>query len=652
MPRKKKEPKKSASVGKRDSDEQFIIRMRERLDRSVTNEKDERTRGIDDTKFINGEQWDESVKSQRGKGRLCLTINKLPASLDQIDGDIRLNKPGIKVKAVDSVADPETASVLEGLVRYIERTSGAGRVYSYAGVHSAAGGRGAWRVLTKYVTDSGFDQDIVIERIINPYAVYFDPTAINDDKQDGQYFFIVSDIPKEEYKERYKHDPVDFEVDGSEFANWQTETSVRVAEYYYKEKVGEREIHLLEDGALAEGPTRSEIKRTRKVPVYKIKWAKVDGKRVLDREDVPGNMFPIVLTWGKQLCIDGKVEVRGIARYSKDAQRLYNYFRSNDAEAAALQPKQPYLMPDTCLGQYKDVWDKSIDENYPYLPYKVDPSNPNLRPVRERPGMASGANREQIMVSDSEIRDTVGIQKAALGMESNEKSGVAIEQRKMESDTGQFAYLDNLAAGVRVTGKIIVGMIPEVFDTERQLRILGKDFKEKLVNVNDGQGIDLTVGRYDVDIDSEGSYSTQREEFQQKIERMLPQIPQEQIAVISDILFQMQDFPRADDIAERIKKTIPPEILGNDAPQEDEQPIGPTSPEGEPLPAEQPDPMMMAELQAKEIELQTAQVKLEQEQAKLEGMRIDNELKGDTKKEDIMALVEEMMNEEESEATE
>lgn len=659
--------KSSASVGTPTTGDTFLSAMRARLDLSVTNESTEREKGQADTKFINGEQWTTSVKTQRGKGRLCLTINKMPTFLDQIDGDMRLNAPGLKIKAVDNDADPDTADVIEGLVRYIQRSSAATKIHSYAGVHLSAGGRGAWRVLTDYVDDNSFEQDIRISRIINAYSVYFDPAAEQDDKQDGMYMFLVTDMSREEYKDLYDQDPVDFETDGAELSNWQTESTVRVAEYFYKEKTEEKTIYLLRDGSVVDKkPNDGNVIRARKVFAHKIKWAKVDGKRVLETGDIPGDMFPIILVWGKQLCVDGKIESRGIVRHAKDAQMLYNYFRTNDAEAVALQPKQPYMMPDVCIGAYKDVWDKSHDENYPYLPYKVDPTNPSLKPYREPPAMASQGNQLQIQIADNEMRDTVGIQKAALGQESNEQSGIAIQRRKQESDTGQYAFLDNLADGIRTEGKIIVGMIPFIYDTEKQIRILGKDMKEKIIGINDGAGVDLTVGKYDVDISTEGSYSTQREEFQEKLDGIMPHMAPEQVAVISDIVFEMMDFSRADDIAARLKKLIPPQILeadeSGDVMQSGEG--GMVGPDGQPIPQEgmeqpQPDPVAMAEeqrlnaesdlllvkLQGEQAKLEITQVKLQQEQVRLAGMELENDLKVKVEKKDIQVLVEEMMDE-------
>jgi len=646
------------------SDDAFILLMNQRLDRSVINEEPERTAGEADTKFINGEQWDKNVIEQRGKNRLTVTMNKMGTSLDQIDGDIRLSTPGIKVKAVDDDSDPDTADVIEGLIRYVQRNSKARKVHSYAGLHAAAGGRGAWRVLTKYVSDDSFRQEIIIKRITDPYSVYYGVGAEDDDKQDGQYFFIMAAISGEEYKEKYKHEPIDFERDGKKLAaNWQSEGLVRVAEYFYKEKIGEKKIHQFEDGTVVEDSEdidKNLIKDTRTVATYKIKWAKVDGKRVLERGDIPGNMFPVVLTWGKQLCVSGKLEVRGIARHAKDAVRLENYFWSNEAEALALQPKQPYMMPDVCMtDDYRKIWDKANDENYPYLPYKYNKDHPNAKPHREVRALAGAGNQNMIMMLAEAQRDTIGIQKAALGKESNETSGVAIQRRKQESDTGQFAYIDNLSDAQVTEARIILGMIPEIFDYETQLKILGKDMKEKVITVNDqiakdgNKPINLTIGKYDIDITAEGSYSTQREEFQEKLAVLLPLIPPEHIAMIDDLLFEMQDFHRADDIAARLKKLLPPELQESEDDMDENNPGSPeqmVDENGNPIVEE--DPAMIAEQQAQQqamelqnIELEMAQIKRDQEQAKLDGLRLENDRKKELSKEAIQALIRELIKE-------
>ena len=628
---KEKAPKKSAAVETKPIKADHMQEIRAQMDRSVINEQDERDQGNADTKFINGEHWTSEAKASR-KGRPCLTINDLPTYLDQIDGAIRSNKPGITVHGVDSVSDPATALVISGLVRRIERQSSASRVYGYAGLHTAAGGRGAFRVVTEFSNDEDMDQEIFIRKIKNPYSVFYDPDALQDDKQDGQYFFIVEDISVDSYNRKYKGSPIDFSTAGAGFNNWRSGEKVRVAEYFYRKQVDTKTIYVLEDGSLSkEAGENGKYKRKREIPITEIWWEKVDGKSILEGPiKVNGPMFPVVLVWGKELCVDGKVEVRGIARHSKDAVRMYDYWRSSHTETVALAPKNPYLIADTLLGEYGDVWKKAADELYFYLPYKTDPNNPTLRPFREQPPTGSPGMLQEIALAGQDKKDTIGIQDAMLGKKSNERSGVALRERRQTGELGHYAYVDNTGEGVKTCGKIVVGMIPFVFDRKKTIRILGPDYKEKIVGINgepnkDGKIYNLSVGKYDVDIDVGPSYSTQRDEFVDKMGQILPNMTPERVDMISDILFDEMDMPRADEIAKRFRKTLPPGLLDDpveDDDNKDSSMLG--GAEGSPPPnmpaPPPPDPLM-------ELKVQEQTLKNEQEATKLKGLELENQIK-------------------------
>jgi hypothetical protein len=603
----------------------------EDLDIAIQNEHDERARGQEDISFINGDQWPSDVVDTRRK-RVKLTINKMPAFLDQIDGDLRLNKRGIKVQAVDSYADEDRASIISGLIKHIEYASNASRVYAYAGMHAAAGGRGAWRILAQYVDDITFQQEIRIQRIIDAYTVYYDPAAIEEDKQDGRFFFVVADMPKKIFEQTYKREAVDFNTAGTNtlVRHWLQDNTVRVAEYFFRKQVGTKTLYLLKTGEITNQPLeaidRDLIQDRRDIPISEIWWTKLDGSGIIEEpRKIAGTMFPIVLVWGKELCVNGKLEIRGLARHAKDPQRMYNYWRSAHTELIALAPKQPYIMPDTVIGPYKEIWDKAASENYPYLPYAPDPNNPNLRPFKEPPTMPSSGMLQEIQLADRDLRDTVGIHKAALGMTSNETSGVAIARRESQSDTGQYAYIDNTLAAIQTSGRIIVNMIPDIYNTERTIRIIGEDAKEKLVrlgiqNLQD-KIYDLSIGKYDVAIDASPSYATQREELVAKLQALLPSMPQEQIAIVTDILFDSLDMPGAAKIAERLKKLLPEHILSEDEriPKTEEQlQMEEEAKQQQAMQMQQAAELEQMKVAIEQLKLQTQQMKLQTEQAQIE----------------------------------
>lgn len=88
-----------------------------------------REQALEDIKFGRlGDQWPEGVrKTRQDEGRPCLTVNRLPSFVRQVVNDARQNRPGISVHPVDSGADYDTAQVIGGLIRAIERQQrGAG----------------------------------------------------------------------------------------------------------------------------------------------------------------------------------------------------------------------------------------------------------------------------------------------------------------------------------------------------------------------------------------------------------------------------------------------------------------------------------------------------------------------------------------------
>jgi len=173
-------------------------------------------------------------------------------------------------------------------------------------------------------------------------------------------------------------------------------------------------------------------------------------------------------------------------------------------------------------------------------------------------------------------------------------------------------------------------MIPYIYDRKKTERILGPDYKEKVVGINgeankDGKIYNLSVGKYDVDIDTGPSYSTQRDEFVDKMGQILPNMTPERVDMISDILFDEMDMPRADEIAKRFRKTLPPGLLDDpveDDDNKDSSMLG--GAEGSPPPnmpaPPPPDPLM-------ELKVQEQTLKNEQEATKLKGLELENQIK-------------------------
>lgn len=552
-----------------------IIRLaRKRISEAYSADLENRDRAADDLRMVTGDHWPEEVRREReAEGKPCLTFNGLAQFVRQVTGQIRGMNPAIRVVPADSTANEEIADIYAGLIRQIETHCDAASIYEQAAESAASCGIGHWRIRSDYIEGDTFDQEILIERIHNPFAVFWDPMAKDPTRADAEYCFVVEEMALEAFREAYPDAAIDNVTSDNTpgaFTGWSSTDTVTVAEYFWAE-YEEYTIGLLPDGRIMRDPKPPEMfVKTRKVMGRVIKWAKVNGAEVLEGpRDVPAPFIPVVAVTGEEWHTGERMYRSSVVRYAKDAQQLYNFSRSVGAEVMGLQPKAPYLVTAKQVAGLEQFWAAANQSNRPYLPYNPDQNAPP--PMRVPPPVPSSAVLNEIQLAAEDMKRTTGIYDASLGARSNETSGVAIAQRKMESQNGTSVYADNMVKAITHTGKILVAMIPRVYDTQRAIRILGADDQEKQVIINAVmQGEygevpvnDLTVGRYDVRISVGPSFQTRRAEAADGMMQFLQAVPQA-APVAADLIASMQDWPEADRIAERLRKMLPPGMAEDD----------------------------------------------------------------------------------------
>lgn len=599
-------------------------------DRAEAFDRANREQGYQSLRFKAGvDQWPEDVRLAReADGRPCLTINRTAAFVRQVTGDIRQNKPAIKVRPVDGGADPDIAEIYTGLIRHIEQSSRADQAYTHAAECAATCGVGNWRIDVEYAGDESFEQDIVFRRILNPYSVLWDPDAHELDKSDAKFCFVVERMSREAFQSKWPNAAV------APFSNrtedpqrgwargWWGTDDVLVAEYWEVEEEPVT-LALLSNGQVIDKDDVSEeeiaaaglsIVRERKSSKKEVKSYIVSGSEILEGpNEWAGSIIPIFAVVGEETWVGDRVKRSGIVDQIRDSQVLFNYMRSASAEVLALQPKAPFLVTVSQVAGFEEYWNSAGSKNWPYLPYNPDPQAPGPPQRSQPPVAASGMIAEAGMAAD-DMKAITGIYDASLGARSNETSGKAIVARQREGDTGTYLYVDNLAAAVEACGRALVELIPKIYDTERQVRILGEDDAEKVVTINraimmggaSGTENDLSVGKYDVVVTAGPSYATKRVEAADSMMQFVQAVPGA-AAVISDLVAKNMDWPGAEQIAERLKKMLPPGI-DEDGPAQ--QP--------------QPDPKMLADAQkaAASADLASAQA----EGQKLANIRAGMEL--------------------------
>ncbi len=505
-------------------------------------------------------------------------------------------RPAIQVNPVGGGADVDTALIIQGMTRHIEIGSDSEIAYDTAFEHAVIHGRGYYRVVTEYSDSISFDQEIKIVWILDPFTVYMDPTCASPDCSDAKYCFIIEDLPWDRYKEMYPNSDVaacslsDFRSVGDGEKDWFTQTMVRVAEYFWVE---EKEITLVKlvtgevinDEDLTED---DEIEQrdgepvTREAKVNVVHWCRMNSREVLEENIWPGDTIPIVPVFGDQLIVNGRKKLSGIVRYSKDAQRMYNFARSGVVEQIGLSSKAPWIMAEGQEEGHEEEWRLASTRNQGILRYKPktvgnQPVGPPIRNVFEPPIHALSTALAQ---SDNDLKATTGIYDASLGAPGPEQSGKAILARQKEGEQATSGLIDNMTRAIRRTGRLIVQLIPKVYDVARVIRIVKPDQSHKMVQINqpfDENGVlklyDVTTGQYDITISVGPSYQSRRVEFVESVLALVKAAPQ-LMGVVADLLVKNMDWPGAQEISERLKKMLPPQLQDQDG---DQPPIPPAA---------------------------------------------------------------------------
>ena len=596
-----------------EKDKDLLAAARDRMTLAISAWSETREDELEDLRFYAGSpsnhwQWPADVLATRGSvqgqsinARPTLTINKLPQHVRQVTNDQRQNRPSGKVIPADDKGDVEVAEIFDGIVRHIEYISDADVAYDTACENQVAYGEGYIRILTEYTDPTSFDQDIKIGRVRNSFSVYMDPMIQDPCGSDAQWCFITEDIPVDEYERQYPNaQPIsslqDQGVGDQSVSQWVNDETVRVADYYYIEHTKKTlNLYYGNVSALSGSPEDKQMValgmkpiRSREVDIKQVKYCKINGFEVLERNDWAGSHIPVVRVIGNEFEVDGRLYLSGIVRNAKDAQRMYNYWTSQEAEMLALAPKAPFIGYGGQFEGYENQWKTANTTNWPYLevnPDVTDGQGGTLPlPQRSQPPMAQNGLIQAKMGASDDIKGATGQYDSSLGATSNERSGKAILARERQADTGTYHYVDNLARAVRCVTRQLVDLIPKIYDTERIARIIGEDGTSDMARVNpdqpepvkkivDERGIviqkvyNLGVGKYDVCVTTGPSYMTKRQESLNAMTELLQGNP-ELWAVAGDLFIKNMDWPGAQEMAKRFAKTIDPKLLGD----EDESP--------------------------------------------------------------------------------
>ena len=547
----------------------------------------------------NNNHWsDTSYTNRTAANQPCLTINIVRQHLLQVTNAARQNKAGIEVRAVGDGATYQAAKVYEGLCRHIEYSSNAQAAYDTATYFQVYGGIGYVRVVTDYADADSFDLDLFIRRIPDPMTVYIDPSIQHFDGSDAKFAFVFTDMERRLFAKEYPHlADMGGEVALNNDHDWVTTDHIRVAEYY---RMVERPDYLTQmpDGTRvrdSEQPAGHAAAakalglRRRKVSRTVIEHIKIAGEEIISRTTWPGRYIPIARCVGEETIIDGKLDRKGHTRCMISAQQMANYFYSAAVEHVALQGKTPYLGQAEAFEGFEEQYNNANVINYAYLPFKGydDQGRPVQRPQRAEPPQMAPGLIQGLNISSQLVKDVSGQHQATLGEPSNEKSGVAIQQRQRQGENATAHYLNHADGMIMHVGRILIDVIPQVYDTARVLQILNQDDTQQRVEVNpdaeagheqvqDPEAPDYDpsaiaaifnpkIGKFAVVADTGPSFATKRQDAFNAFNQ-LAQADKDFMKIAGDLMFKNADFPGADDLAQRYHRTIPQNLLSDKGP--------------------------------------------------------------------------------------
>lgn len=573
--------------------DQIITDALERFRYSEDGSAQIRQQGREDILFARlGEQWpDQTRRIRQDEGRPCLTVNRLPTFIRQVVNDGRQNKPSIRVHPVDSGADYDTAQIIAGLIRSIERGSHASLAYDTALDNAVTNGFGFIRVTMDYCHPDSFDMEARIERVANPFSVHWDVNSTGFDGGDWDYAFVSEMLTELEMKRRYPKASDSAgewpEGVGEGQENWTSQKLIRVAEYFSRhekkrkivrltdgrvvraDQLDEPQMFMAADGQPMAMPLKDALAMSgvtvngeRKATYYEVKRRVMTAAEVLSEEDWPGTTIPIAPVWGEEVIYEGRRHFRSLIRDARDPQMMLNFWRSASTELVALAPRAPFMVAlGTIPPDETEKWATANTRSHAYLTYDATQGPaPQRQPFA---GVPAGALQEAMNASD-DIKSVTGIFDASLGARSNETSGRAIMARQRETDKGTFHFIDNLSRAIQYVGQVLVEVIPSIYSARQTIQILGEDEKQRVERVTaeagsppsaehpEGKIYNLAAGKYGVTVDVGPNYATQRQETVASMTELFRANPASS-EVLGDMYVKNMDWPGSDKAAERIQ---------------------------------------------------------------------------------------------------
>lgn len=470
-----------------------------------------RQNAAEDYAFMQGKQWEDAdLKKMREAGRPAITINRIRATVNLLCGYASQNEtePDFLPRSEE---DDRISRVAKGITKYcLDRAHyqrNKGKCFRDKIICGLAN---YW---VSYEFDyNKLDGAIKIERV-SPFDVFIDPESTEENLSDaqfvGRYSWESTRKLKQVYPDKaneidmlsHKYDDTELEAGAIETINgealWYNEKckKVRVVQYWYKE-YGKKNVYMTKEGLIDENNPLFVVllatgKKPTSIPDTKIRYATFSDSVLLEEGESPykHGKFPLV----REYCyytgelIDDELEPAGVVRDLKDAQREKNKNRSQRMHVV----NQQSLGVRFWQGQI-DEHDKKIIEKKSTTPGANIFLKPGVTFQDGTPSMDSAINLTLEQQADNDFYSISGITPESLSGSIGSMSGKAIDLRQSVT-TVQTAdiFAQTKEAELQIVKllwgeKNAPGLIPQFYNQEKAMRILGDDGKKEFVQIAPG----------------------------------------------------------------------------------------------------------------------------------------------------------------------
>lgn len=450
-------------------------------------------------------------------GRPQIEFNMMEAYISRLRGEFSRMEPGFVIRAQDGfdLVDPKLIEILEAHFRSVLVDSDH-EGFSYdVYTDLLVGGFSVVEVYTDYVSEMSMDQKICTQRVFDPTLCGFDPLARRSHKGDGNFCFQLFPKEAEEVEREYGSKALKGLKYARSFSgfNWSYRSAkkdiVLMCQYdmkeFKKEKITKlsngRTISIKHYEELLEMWNQAGYIEQPPVPIGKIRETTLEeikrytfsGAELVNVEKTNFKMLPLIFFDGNSAVLrdnnDSTAEqmTRPYIYNVRDAQRLKNYAGQSLANELENTVEHKFIASVESIPE--DYIDAYINVQKPgtllYNAFHDGDVNVPLAPPREimRTPIPPQIS-ETFQMSDNLIQGILGSYDAALGIQNNELSGVAIMQGAMHSNAAAMPYTVGFMKGLNRVCQMHLDLIPKYYVTPRSLPIVEPDGKRSYQTVN------------------------------------------------------------------------------------------------------------------------------------------------------------------------